>query len=367
VKAHRLPLRVPGATANSEQRMIFSSKAKMPRQDAVAAPPALTTTALTKVTTVTAPTTATTGARPWRCWPLLGACCAALVVGCGGGTSQSDPFVPQRLLAFGDETSALSATGSKYSVNGLTTGNVLDCSLEPIWVQQLANAYGFAFTECNPTSIEPKAFMRAVVGAQVDDVAAQVEAQVAAGGFRDKDLATVLAGSNDVLALYAQYPGRSVDSLLTEARARGKRLAQVVNRLVDLGVKVVISDLPDLGLSPYARAQKALDPNGFDRAVFISSLAAAFSEQLGVNVVLDGRFVGLVQAQLSFQALGRFPGNFNVSEAVCAIALPNCTTATLVAGGNTTSYLWADDTRLATAGHTQLANLAIDRARRNPF
>ncbi len=333
--------------------MIFSSKAQMPRQHAVAA---------------RRPTLAASRTwRPWQLWSALVTLGTALLAGCGGGTSQSDPFVPQRLLAFGDETSALSATGTKYGVNGLSAGNVIDCSLEPIWVQQLANVYGFAFTECNPSFIEPKAFMRAVVGAQVDDVAAQVEAQVAAGGFRDKDLATVLAGTNDILALYAQYPGRSVESLLEESRARGKRLAQVVNRLVGLGVKVVVSDLPDIGLSPYARAQKALDPNGFDRAVLISNLAAAFSEQLGVNVVLDGRFVGLVQAQLSFQALGRFPGNFNVSEAVCAIALPNCTTGTLIPGGNTTAYLWADDTRLATAGHSQLANLAIDRARRNPF
>jgi outer membrane lipase/esterase len=330
--------------------MIFSSKAKTPRQHAVAAPQSTTRTSYA-----------------WRRGLASIIAAASLLAGCGGGTSQSEPFVPQRLLAFGDETSALSATGTKYGVNGLTAGNVPDCALEPIWVQQLANAYGFAFAECNSASIEPKAFIRAVVGAQVDDVAAQVEAQVAAGGFRDKDLATVLAGTNDVLALYAQYPSRSAESLLEEARARGKRLAQVVNRLVGLGVKVVVSDLPDMGLSPYARAQKALDPNGFDRAVFISNLTAAFSEQLGVNVLLDGRFVGLVQAQLSFQALGRFPGNFNVSDAVCAIALPDCTSATLVPGGNTTSYLWADDTRLATAGHTQLASLAIDRARRNPF
>lgn len=275
--------------------------------------------------------------------------------------------MPKRLLVFGDETSTLSTTGVKYSVNGLNANNVLDCAAEPIWVQQLADSYGFAFVECNPSSIDPKAFMRAVVGAKVDDVAAQVEAQVAAGGFRDKDLATVLAGTNDVLELYAQYPGRSAASLLDEARARGKRLAQVVNRLVDLGVKVVVSDLPDIGFSPFARAEKALDPNGFDRALFISNLTAAFSEQLGVNVVLDGRFVGLVQAQLSFQALGRFPGNFNVSDAICTIALPDCTTGTLVPGGNTAAYLWADSTRLATAGHNKLAALAIDRARRNPF
>jgi outer membrane lipase/esterase len=327
--------------------MIFSSKATTPRQNAGQVP--------SRVQRVGA-------------WATL--IMALGLASCGGGTSQSEPFVPQRLLAFGDDTSTITPNGAKYNVNGLDANNLPNCALEPIWVQSVASQYGFAFAECNPNFLEPKAFMRAGVGAKVADVAAQVEAQVAAGGFRDKDLATLLAGSNDILELYAQYPGRSVDSLLDEARARGKQLAQVVNRLVNLGVKVVVSDLPDLGLSPYARAQAALDPTGLNRANLISRLTAAFSEQLGVNVLLDGRFVGLVQAQLRFQAIGVSPGSFglgNISDSICTVALPTCTSATLIAGANTAAYLWADDTHITTAGHQQLAALAVDRARRNPF
>jgi phospholipase/lecithinase/hemolysin len=281
-----------------------------------------------------------------------------------------DPFVPHRLLVFGDDTSALTQTGRKYSVNALNANGGIDCASQPLWVQSLAALYGFEFAECNPTSAEPKAFMRAFAGARVADVAAQVEAQVAAGGFRDKDLATVLAGTNDVLELYAQYPGRSVDSLLAEARVRGELLAGVVNRLVGLGVKVIVADLPDMGLSPYARAQRALDPTGLDRAALITNLGQAFSEQLGVKVVLDGRYVGLVQAQLRFRSIGVSPGSFglaNVSDGACTVGLPNCTTATLLSAADPTTFLWADDTRLAPGGHTQLATLAIDRARRNPF
>jgi phospholipase/lecithinase/hemolysin len=180
----------------------------------------------------------------------------------------------------------------------------------------------------------------------------------------------VLAGANDILDLYAQYPGRSVESLQAEARARGEVLAGVVNRLVGLGVKVIVSDLPDLGLSPFARVQKALDPNGPDRAAVITSLAQAFSEQLGVKVILDGRYVGLVQAQLRFRSIGVSPGSFglaNITDAACTLALPNCTTATLLSGADPTSFLWADDTRLSPGGQSQLATLAVDRARRNPF
>lgn len=302
---------------------------------------------------------------------ILGALSLGLIAACGGSTSQVEVFRPGRLLAFGDDTSTLTQTGRKYGVNALnaSSGGV-DCSSEPIWVQSVAASYGFAFAECNPTSIEPKAFMRAFPGAKVDDVAAQVEAQVAAGGFRANDLATVLAGSNDILELYAQYPSRSVDSLLAESSLRGQQLAAVVNRLVALGVKVVVSDLPDLGLSPYARAQQALDPSGLNRADLISRMVSAFNQQLGVKVLLDGRFVGLAQTELRFKAIGTAPGAFgfnNISEGLCLSPVPTCTTATLLTGSTTTGYLWADDTRLSPGGHSQLASLAIDRAQRNPF
>lgn len=295
----------------------------------------------------------------------------ALLSACGGGSTQFDPFVPKRLLVFGDDDSYLDANGRSRSVNALGENGVPNCNGNPIWVQQLASAYGFVFAECNPGfEPEPKARMLAIPGAKVADMAAQVEAQVAAGGFRDKDLATLLVGTNDLLELYALYPGLGEDTLLAEARARGRRAAQVVNRLVGLGAKVVVSDLPDLGLTPFARAQRALAGSGVDRAALLSRMTSAFNEQLGVTVLLDGRFVGLMQAQLKFQAIERFPpgaGITNAVDAICTAPLPTCTTATLVTGAVSGSYLWADDIRLAPGGHAQLASLAVSRAQRNPF
>ncbi len=295
---------------------------------------------------------------------------AALLAACGGGTSQVEAFEPQRYFAFGDETSVIETGGRKYAVNALDNSGRLDCAQQPIWVQQVASSYNFVFAECNPTfQSDTNARMLARAGAKAADVTAQVEAQVAAGGFRDKDLATVLAGANDILELYNQYPARSEASLLADARARGTRLAQTVNRLVGLGVKVVISTVPDMGLTPFGKAQKRAFQD-IDRAAFLSNLTAAFNEQLGVTVVLDGRFVGLVQADLQFQAIERSPPSFGVSDNVtpiCTVVLPQCTTSTLVSGADPATFLWADDTRPAAAGHAQLAQLAIDRARRNPF
>jgi len=292
-----------------------------------------------------------------------------LLASCGGGTSQFEPFAPQRLVVFGDELSTLTPDGRKYAVNGLNALGGIDCSAEPLWVQVLANYYGFVFAECNPTgATRITAVMRAAPGAKVAEVAAQVEAQNTATGFRSNDLVLVMAGMNDILALYAQFPQRSEAALTEEARASGERMALTVNRLIDLQARIIVSTLPDLGLSPFARAEAAANPG---RAGLLTRLSTAFNERLGVKVVLDGRYVGLMQTDLRSQLLDRFPGSFppvnNITQAVCTAALPNCTTATLVQGGNASAYYWADGTRLSTGGQSQLAQLALERAQRNPF
>lgn len=310
---------------------------------------------------------------------LLAGIAAVLVGACGGGTSQYEAFKPKRLLAFGDEMSTITSTGQKYVVNGLLASDPaggdkpgVDCSASPIWVQSLASAYGFVFAECNPNSVQtPQALMLATAGAKAADIKVQLDAQIANGGFFDGDLAAVLAGANDIVELYQQYPGRSEDDIANELRARGKLLAQQVNRLVDFGVKVIVSTVPDMGLTPYAGKQR-VEFSDIDRAALLSRLTAAFNEQLGVNIVLDGRFVGLVQGDLRTQAMVRSPASFNlanVTQAACQdiAVLPTCDTTTLVDGASAANWLWADDLRMGSPGHQQLATLAIDRARRNPF
>ena len=315
-------------------------------------------------------------ARRWRLSVTAATALAAavLVAACGGGTSQQEPFVAERVFAFGDDSTALRADGRRYGVNGLdATTRAFDCRLEPVWVQVVASYYGFVFAECNvatPAAV-PKAFMRAAAGAKVADVAAQVEAQAAAGGLRDKDLALVLAGANDVLELYAQYPAVPESALRIEAGLRGERMAAVVNRLVNLGARVIVSNLPDMGMSPFARAQaQANAGSGVDRAALITRLTTAFNERLGVKVLLDGRFVGLAQMDLRTQSAARSPGSFgfsDVSRAACTVAPPDCTTDTLITGAVAATYLWADGTRLSSGGQGSLASLALERAQRNPF
>jgi outer membrane lipase/esterase len=298
---------------------------------------------------------------------------------CGGGTSQVEPFVPLRMVAFGDEMSALTADGHHWGVNGFadtsntpndTTDDTFNCRVLPNWTVSLAATFGLAFAQCNPDGAgNTQAFSRAAPAARVADVAAQVDEQIAAGGFRDRDLASLMVGVNDVLDLYGRYPATSEADLMSLARERGKQTAQIVNRLVGLGVKVVLANVPDMGISPFALNENQANGD-IDRAALISRISAAFNEQLGVNIVLDGRFVALVQIDQRSQVIGRSPGSVGLSNATvaaCTAPPPTCSTRTLVTDAVAGGYLWSSDRWFGAGGQAQLASMAVDRARRNPF
>lgn len=295
---------------------------------------------------------------------------AALLAACGGGTTTIDAFIPKTIVAFGDETSVVLADGRKYSINALTPEKALDCSANPVWVQFLAAQYGLVFAECNPENVaDPKARMRAAVGARAADLAAQVDAYVAAVGFGEDAMATVLIGANDVLALYADFPTRSRSELLAEARALGQEVGAQVNRLVGRDVRVIVVTVPDQGLTPFALAQKAANTD-IDRADLLSDLTAEFNAGIRTTFVNDGRSVGLVLGDEMVQAMVKSPASFglaNVTSAVCTAGLPDCNTDTLITSGTVTGWLWADTRYLGPNAQQRLGLLAASRAANNPF
>lgn len=300
----------------------------------------------------------------------LAAATAALLMACGGGTSQVETFFAERVFALGDETSALTGDGRKYSVNVLTDAGALDCMAQPIWVQAVASLYGHVFAECNPDNVaDPKAKMLAARDARVADLALQIDRQIQDGGFGSSALATVLVGAHDVLDLYDAYPTTGRSDLLAQARARGVLAAVQVNALVALDVRVLVSTVPDQGKTPYALAEKAANTDT-DRAALLSALTTEFNAGLRTTILNDGRFVGLVLADEMVQAMVKSPSSFglgNVTGAACATTLPDCSTATLTSGADSATWLWADDRQLAYGGQSRLGLLGVTRARDNPF
>ncbi|MEO7853716.1 MAG: SGNH/GDSL hydrolase family protein [Rubrivivax sp.] len=312
----------------------------------------------------------------------IAAAALGLLVSCGGGTEQIEPFAPTRLLVFGDEMSVLTKTpvlGRKYSVNALdATTAQISCALFPLWTQVLANTYLFAFEECNTAGVlVPQGKIYAKVGAKTTDFEAQVaEAQAAAGGFTTTDLVTVLLGANDVLDLYQnQYlpnpTANTANAIIAELQARGMRLGQQINALTELGPRVILSTMPLMGLTPYA-LREVINSGDAQRAALLNNFSNAFNTAVRVNIVNDGHYIGLVELDALVNAAVASPtqyGFVNVTQGVCSVALPNCSTATLVttATNAATTWLWASDLWMGTTAHLTLGNFARGRALGNPF
>lgn len=297
----------------------------------------------------------------------------ALLSGCGGGTSQIEPFAPTRIISFGDESSLITSDGKKYTINGLSaTTSTLDCSLNPLWVQTLATHFGLVFRECNPNQIAtPTGLMYAMVEGKVADMKNKLDAHFAVSTFGPKDLVTVMVGANDILELYAAYPAQNQASLLDEVRARARVLADQINRIANANGRVVLSTVIDQGQTPFALKERA-SKGDIDRAAFLTELTREFNLEMRVNILNDGRRIGLVLADESLETVVKYPSSFgfsNVVDAACltTVAIENCTTGTLISDSSATTWLWASDTLMSPGGQTQLANIALRRATNNPF
>lgn len=304
---------------------------------------------------------------------LAGLGLAAALTSCGGGSGQIEAFAPTRILSFGDELSLITSAGKKYTVNALdSTTAAVSCASNALWNQALATNFGLVFEECNPTSVAvPTGKIYATAGAKVADVKNQIDGYLAIGGLTSKTLVTIMAGSNDLLELYAQYPTQSETALKAEATLRGRALAVQVNRLVDAGGRIILPTLPDLGVTPYALAEVVAkaDPN---RAKLLTALTAAFNTELLLRVTLDGRQLGVIFADELSQSMVKYPSAYsltNVTDYACAdtVSMPECTTSTLKTDASSSTWMWATSTLMGPTVHSQLGTQAVTRATNNPF
>ncbi|WP_156391646.1 MULTISPECIES: esterase [unclassified Roseateles] len=299
---------------------------------------------------------------------------AALIAGCGGGgTAQIDPFAPTRVIAFGDENGVILSSGKKYTINGLNADTKqVDCRLSPGWSQILASGFGFVYPQCNSDFVAlPQGIMYAFAGAKVADVRDRIDQHLSNDRFGPKDIVGVLVGVNDIVELYRQFPAQSRDSLINEAKARGKLLADQVNRIANANGRVVVGTIFDVGLTPFGQKERQQQTD-IDRAIFLDDLSVAFNTALRLNLLNDGRLIGLVLVDETVQQIARFPGAFgysNVTEAACRsdVAPQDCTTETLVPNASPTQWLWAGDTLLGPNAQQRIGTLALSRARNNPF
>jgi hypothetical protein len=286
---------------------------------------------------------------------------AGLVVlaACGGDTSQIEPFVPRQIILLGDESAVLAPDGKNYSINALAAPNTIGCTGLPIWSQQLVSRFGMVVDRCNPNGVTPVlGITRGAPGAKAADIEAQITAQFNAAAPTSKDLFLLMVGLHDIIERFEA--GASCGD--AELRNRGNRVAQQVNRLAAGSARTIVVTVHDLGLTPYARSR--------NESARLTCLTADFNARVRVDILQDGRFIGLVLADEMVAVMAKSPityGLSNVTDAACSVATPDCTTATLVTGATTSNFMWADDRRLGPVAHNYVASFAETRARNNPF
>ncbi len=295
----------------------------------------------------------------------------SMLASCGGG-DQYQPFAPTRLLSFGDEASVITDSGTKYALNALNTaGTAIDCNNDVLWTQYLGAHYGLVFPQCNPNGVGTSSRIYASLGAKAADVEAQINSHLAGGGsFGAKDLVTVLAGANDVIAQFERSGATEAD-MTAVLQAAGAGLAAQINRIANAGGKVLVSLVPDMGLTPYAVDKEA---SAAGSAALLSRLTVAFNSAMREKLLNDGRYIGLLLTNELLQSIVANPSTYgfnNVTQAACASPatadLLTCTTSTLVSGADSGTWLWAGSVQLAPNGHARLGTLAVTRATGNPF
>ena len=345
----------------------------------------------------------------WRGGFAAGVTALALVA-CGGGTSV-EAFQPNRIVAFGDEASVLdvstaarghfpqsaaSTAAIKYGVNAFDTAasvpanTLIRCDVNALWIQSVASVFGLAFKECPAAVASPTGVVYAQPEARVADIKAQVDAFLAGPDkpFTDKDIVTLMAGQNDVIAEFLRA-GASDDERIETMRQRGKALAEQANRVAVAGPAVIVSRIPNVGYTPWARSKTAAEID------LLRRMTEAFNTALQLNLINDGHLIGLVFGDTEVRNMVEFSGAFgisNVKDPVCQAAASSttklddvalfkdqpCTTNRLVAAATPPSpasaastpylqYLWAGNTTLGPVAQSRIGGLAANRARSNPF
>lgn len=269
----------------------------------------------------------------------------ASLAACGAG-SVKDPFVPSRVVVFGDSLS-VRTVGARYTVNG--SGGIDN------WTDQIATSYGVNSFSAN-----------AVAEATVSGVAAQVSAF--GGAYQTGDLVVMSAGFRDLIDL-----AQSASPSTTTAAALGAAYGNAIRAAVSNGAKHV------LAINMYDFSSTYNAQGGATSAAVMKTLIRAFNDAVAVNLVSPyvADNVRLVDVE-GYMIAGKLTGFTDLTTVVCAQTDPGagigigtgklnsslCTVGNVGAAYTSTynNYLFADAVYLTPAGHRALGSFAYSAA-----
>ncbi|MCH8178714.1 MAG: hypothetical protein IIA02_02875 [Proteobacteria bacterium] len=289
----------------------------------------------------------------------------------GGGTFGT--LASAAHYSFSDTSSTFLELDAGSPVMQRTTTTLYRCDYATIWVQTIARAYGRGFNTQCPLETNSGAVSHATYGATSDDVIAQINAH--RGELGSGVLVTIMAGQHDILQQYAAIRGSSTSetAAIGELQARADRMTAAVRDVIGTGAKVVLALTPSLNNSPMGVSA------GEDTAL-LSRLMVAYNDRLYVRGLgnVSGRDLVGVNPDTFTNTSTRSTAYVH-STALCnttGLSKPDgtlttgaasdvrfCTTDTLVSGGSTSTYMWADNTHFAPLGHSLIGTLGFNRAR----
>jgi len=231
-----------------------------------------------------------------------------------------------------------------------------------VWAEYVADYYG---TNAAPNGNGQTGDNYAIGGARVAatnppsalgvalPMTTQVSNYLAANGGKANPnaLYTVWGGANDLFAIQAGAPVQATIASAVTAQVG------IVATLENAGARyVMVPTLPDVGLTPSARAGGAL---GMAQG---TALSAAYNNALFAGLESAGLRVIPLDTFHILQEIVADPGTYgftNVTGQACTLALPTCNPTSLVAPNAQNTYLFADGVHPTTATHQILGQYAL--------
>jgi phospholipase/lecithinase/hemolysin len=263
---------------------------------------------------------------------------AALLTACGSGSVVSD-LNPTRFITAGEGFADVGQKGYRFTINDGT----------PNWVQQLAANYGQTLTAASTGGWGyAQGFARvnsddATSGTNAPSVKAQIDtllARLGSAGFdKQGDVMMINGGMADIVEA-VKATGISAATTQT-VKAAGTALGEQVRRLVNAGAThVVVTGVYNLGNTPWGE--------GLNQVSAINDLSTTFNDALKVDIVDLGNNVLFFDSALFFNLIYNNDNNDysldNSRNPVCITPdATTCTLSTLVAGADSTRWLFADN------------------------
>jgi phospholipase/lecithinase/hemolysin len=300
----------------------------------------------------------------------------------------------------GTGTLCAAQTGLLPNIPGLTGAavtNVAGCTSYAQGSARVSHPIG-----PNSVALQGAPFNQTTLGLMATPLATQLSRHLAinGGAYSGHELVTVQAGGNDLFMNFAGVANAAaggstavgaalaagwsasvqnavaaggstatdaaVNAALTAMGQAGAELAALIKtQLLAKGARyVVVSNLPDVSLTPFALGLDA-SSRGLIRA-----MVTTFNDQLAAG--LSGTSVLLVDAYTRGQAQAANPGTFglgNITSPACSTTSPAnplqgsslaCTTASLVTP-DISGYLYADSVHPTPLGYELFAQFVIER------